>query len=148
MAIDFDAITVALAARFAPGVVTPPTGYDNIRLSTGNLPGQMTPLPTVLTFPEGGEFTALPGKRDSTHSFVHRFYYNQTGDLERDTIALRKWLTVLVYQLQGAAQLGGTVTSAKVIGYTVAVLSYAGLEYTGIELRSEVIVNEPWAAVA
>ena len=147
---DFDAITVALAGRFAPAQVTPPTGYDNIRVSTGNLPGQMIPLPAVLVFPEGGEFdhTRGIGKRDSDHAFVVRFYYNQTGDLERDTVALRKWLTVLVDQLKLSMQLGGIVTAARIESYTVGVFPYAGLQYTGIELTVRVVVNEPWAAVA
>jgi hypothetical protein len=149
MSIDFDAITVALALRFDPSTVTPPTGgYDNIRVSTGNLPNQMTPLPTVLVFPENGTLTYVPSKRDSDHIFVVRFYYNQTGDLARDTVSLRKWLTVLVDQLKNATQLGGTVTYARVEGYTVGTFTYAGLEYSGVELTVHVKVNEAWAAVA
>lgn len=146
---DFDAITVALALRFDPSTVTAPAGgYDNIRVSTGNLPNQMTPLPTVLVFPESGEFTAYPGKRDSLHQFVVRFYYNHTGDLVRDTVALRKWATILVDQLKVATQLGGTVTRATVDSWSMGVFTYAGLDYTGLELHVGVLVNEPWAAVA
>jgi len=147
---DFDAITVALAARFAPGVVTPPTGYDNIRVSTGNLPGQMVPLPAVLVFPESGDFHTKSkiGGRDSEHEFVVRFYYNQTGDLERDTVALRKWLGVLVDRLRGASQLGGTVSLARVMSWLIGVLPYGGLDYTGIELTVSVVINEPWEATA
>ena len=146
---DFDAITIALALRFDPSTVTPPAGgYDNIRVSTGNLPNQMVPLPAVLVFPEAGEFRSYPGKRDSTHRFIVRFYYSQTGDLARDTVALRKWLAVLVDQLKLAAQLGGIVTLARVDSYEVGTFPYAGLDYSGIELSVSVVVNEPWAAVA
>lgn len=145
---DFDAITVALAARFASGVVTPPTGYDNIKISTGDLPGQMLPLPCVLTFPVSGSFTHFPGKRDSRHEFIVRLYYNQTGDLERDVTALRRWLTVLVDQLKLSVQLAGIVTSAHVTGYNMGVLTYAGITYSGLEMNVSIVTNEAWAAVA
>ena len=145
---DFDAITVALAARFAPGATTAPTGYDPITISTGDLPEAMYPTPCVLTFPESGTFTHSPGKRDSVHTFTVRFYFNQTGDLERDMIALRKWLTVLVDQLRLASQLAGIVTQAKVLGWKAGILTYAGLPYSGLELSVMVNVNEAWSAVA
>jgi len=151
MAIDFDGITLALAARFAPAQITPPAGYDNIRTSTGNLPGQMVPLPAVLVFPESGDFeadTVKVGGRDSLHEFVIRFYYNQTGDLERDTVALRKWLGVLVDQLRGSVTLGGLVTSARISSWLIGLLPYAGLDYTGIELTVRVRINEPWSVTA
>lgn len=145
---DFDAINTALAARFAAAAITPPTGYDNVKISTGDLPTGMLPLPAVLVFPESGEFTAYPGKRDSEHSYVIRFYYNQAGDLERDMAALRKWLTVLVDQLKLSTQLGGIVTRASIIGWRVGMFEYTPNTYTGIELTCSILVNEAWAAVA
>lgn len=147
---DFDAITNAIAARFAPGVVTPPAGYPNIRTSTGNLPNQMVPLPAVLVFPESGDFHTAPkaGGRDSVHEFIVRFYYNQTGTLERDTVALRRWLTVLVDQLRASAMLGGIVTLARVESWLIGLLPYAGTDYTGIELTVRVTVNEAWSVTA
>lgn len=148
---DFDAITIALAARFAPAQVTPPAGgYGNVTVSTGNLPEGGLPPPFVLVFAESGEFTHYPGKRDSKHEFVVRFYYNQDGDMERDTIALRKWATVLVDQLKLSAQLGGIVTLANVTGWTIGKFGYPGSEvmFTGVELTVEIVVNEAWAAVA
>ena len=145
---DFDAINTALVARFAAAAITPPTGYDNVKISTGDLPTGMLPLPAVLVFPENGEFTHYPGKRDSVHTFIVRFYYNQNGDLERDTAALRKWLTVLVDQLKISTQLSATVTLAVVRSYTVGTFEYTPNTYTGIELTCELVVNEAWAAVA
>jgi len=144
---DFDAINTALVARFAASAITPPTGYDNVKIATGDLPTGMLPLPAVLVFPETGSFT-YTNKRDSIHEYVVRFYYNQNGDLERDTAALRKWLTVLVDQLKISTQLGGIVTMATVISYTVGVFDYTPAQYTGIELTVSVLVNEAWAAVA
>lgn len=145
---DFDAITTALAARFSAAQVTPPAGYDPITASTGDLPEGMLPTPCVLVFPAGGEFRHVPSKRDSSHMFTVRFYFNQNGDLERDTVALRKWLTVLADQLRLSAQLAGIVTAARIESYTVGVMTYATVDYTGLELNVRVIVNEPWTAVA
>lgn len=147
---DFDAITVALAARFAPAQVTAPTGYDPITISTGDLPEGLLPTPCVLVFPNEGAFDYEKGvgKRDGVHAFAVRFYFNQIGDLERDTVALRKWLTVLVDQLRLSSQLAGIVTSAKVTDWAIVILKYAGQEYTGIELTVRIVANEPWAAVS
>jgi hypothetical protein len=145
---DFDASAIALAARFAPAQVTPPTGYDNVRVSTADLPGQMTPLPTMLVFLDSGDFRTGNGTRQGGHDWLARFYYNQTGDLERDMVALRKWAGVLVDQLKLSVQLGGIVTSARVMSYQIGVLRYAGIDYSGIELRVHVVTDEGWAAAA
>jgi hypothetical protein len=157
---DFDAINTALVARFSPAQVTAPAGgYDPIRVATGDLPGQMTPLPTVLVFPESGVYEQkMGGKRDSTNTFIVRFYYNQVGDAERDFVALRKWLDVLSDQLRAAIQLGGLtwssgvrqgeVTRAKVDSWKIGVLTYAGVPYSGIELTVSVVVNESLVFVA
>jgi hypothetical protein len=110
----------------------------------------MTPLPTVLVFPSEGEIgpPTTGARRDSDSTFVVRFYYNQTGDLPRDTVALRKWLTILLTRLDGAVQLGGTVTLARITGWRLDILSYAGLEYTGIELTINVHNEEAVTVVA
>lgn len=155
----YDTINTALVARFNAANTTPPAGYDPIRVATGDLPGQMTPLPTVLVFPESGTFDQRgAGKRDSTNQFMVRFYYNQTGDAERDFPALRKWLEVLCDQLRGALQLGGVtwsngvrageVTRAVVTSWKIGVLTYANVQYTGIELTVSVLVNESLVMVA
>lgn len=157
---DFDAINTALVARFSAAQVTAPAGgYDNIRVATGDLPGQMTPLPTVLVFPVQGTYDQkAAGKRDSTNMFMVRFYYNQTGDAERDYVALRKWLDVLSDQLRASVQLGGLtwtsgvrqgeVTRAKVDDWKIGVLTYANVQYSGIELTVSVLVNESLTMVA
>lgn len=156
----FDAINTALVARFSAAQVTPPAGgYDNIRVATGDLPGQMTPLPTVLVFPVSGVYNQqMGGKRDSTNMFMVRFYYNQTGDAERDFPALRRWLDILSDQLVSSVQLGGLtwssgtrqgeVTRVKVDAWRIGILTYANLQYSGIELDVSVLVNESLTMVA
>jgi hypothetical protein len=146
---DFDAITSALAVRFGPTIVSPPAGYEAIRLSTADLPNQMTPLPTSLVFLDSGTFAHGPGsKRDSNHAFLVRFYYSEAIDITRDMVALRKWLTILVNALQGAVQLGGLVTSARIVTWRAGTLHYAGVDYSGLEFGVTVNVNEAWTPVA
>lgn len=141
---DFNAITVALVARFTAAAVTQPAGYDDVKLATADLPEGLTALPAILVFPSEGEFApqGTGARRDSDSTFVVRFYYNQAGDLERDSAALRKWLTVLVGQLDGAVQLGGIVTSARVVTWRLDMLPYADQQYPGIELTVNVHVEE------
>jgi hypothetical protein len=157
---DFDAINTALVARFSAAQVTAPAGgYDTIRTATGDLPGQMVPLPAVLVFPVKGTYDQKMGsKRDSTNIFTVRFYYNQTGDAERDFPALRKWLSILSDQLASSVQLGGLtwssgarqgeVTRAKVDDWMIGILTYANVQYSGIELTVSVLVNESLTMVA
>lgn len=148
---SFDAIVTAVAARFAPGVVTPPAGYRNISQSTGDLPNQLPKLPCVLVFLDSGTWTAFPSKRDGTHQLIVRFYFRQGGasDLARDMVGLRKWLDVLNTQLRGSTQLGGIVSSAWIGSWTIGRLEYeANSVYTGIEFGVSVVTNEGWAAVA
>jgi hypothetical protein len=148
--VDFDVIGTALAARYAPAQVTPPTGYDNIRGSAVDLPNQMLPLPAVLVFLDAGTFRTGNGTRLGGHDWFVRFYYNQTGDLERDMTALRKWNTVLADQLKASVQLGGSQYVARVTveSYQVGTMQYAKEDYSGIEYRVHVTTTEPWAATA
>jgi hypothetical protein len=145
---DFNAITVALAARYGPGTTTPPTGYDPITISTGYLPDQLLPTPCVLVTIDQGAFTHSPGKRDGIGNWIVRFYFNQIGDLERDMAALLAWGTVLVDQLKAASQLGGIVTQAKALTWKFGILEYANVKYSGIEFGVMINTNEPWAAVS
>jgi hypothetical protein len=90
--------------------------------------------------------------------FTVRFYYNQLSDLERDYVALRKWLDILSDQLRASVQLGGLtwssgtrqgeVTRAKVDGWKIGILTYANVKYTGIELAVSILVNESLVMVA
>jgi hypothetical protein len=147
---DFDAISTALAARFAAAQVTPPAGETNIRSSTGDAPNELGPLPFVLIVPVSGDFLTGNGTRTGGHDFLARFYLDQAAlaDFSRDLPRLRKWLTVLVDQLRTSVQLGGTVTTARLMSWRLGILQYAGLEYSGLELGIRVVTDEGWAAVA
>lgn len=149
MSTDFDAIGTALAARFAPGVVTPPTGLQNIRRSLIDLPNQLTMFPTVLVFPDAGELAEGNGSRLSTAEFLVRFYFARTTNLPRETNQCRKWLGVLLDQLAVGANLSGTpVQVARVMRWKIGVMPYGrrGVDYTGIELGVRCTLFEAWAA--
>jgi hypothetical protein len=145
---DVNAITIALAARFAAAQVTPPSGLQNIRSSTGSPPNQLPATPCVIAFPIEGDFRTGQGTRLGAGQWIVRFYYAQTGDILRDSTALQKWSTVLVDQLKGAVQLGGIVARATVDHWKIGIVAYAGTDYSGIELTVEIVTSESWAAVA
>lgn len=145
---DYNAIATALAARYAPGQVTPPAGYGNIRTATAAPPNAMPSLPAVIVFHESSEFDYFPSKRDSGHDFAIHFYFAEAGDIARHTTALNKWLTVLVDQLRASTQLGGTVTLATITNAKSGQMSYGGRDYAGVILTAHVVVNEAWSAVA
>jgi hypothetical protein len=148
MALDFDAQAGAIAARFLAGALTAPTGYATIRSSTANPPGMIGPTPCVITTISDGSFVTGNGSRQGEADWHVRFYLDQTSDLERSEVALRKWLGVLVDQLKASAQLGGSVQLALVRGFKVGILTYAGIDYAGIELEVRTTTTEGWTATA
>src|SRR5678815_689158 len=146
---DFDAVAVALAARFAPAAVSPPAGgYVNVRSSSAYPTAALGPLPCVLVVADEGDFISGNGKREAGSEWLVRFYFSQTGTPEKDQKALLKWLTVLVDQTKAAFQLGGTVASAPVMGYRVGLLRFGEQDYSGIELTVHTEVHEAWLATA
>lgn len=143
---DVNAISTALAARFAPGQVVPPAGLTNVRKSTADLPQGLTQMPIVLVFPDSGALDTGGGTRAGLHRFVVRFYFGLARNLARETNGCRKWLTVLLDQLKtgGAVQLGGVVDNAEVADWRIGRMDYQGKTYAGIELGVNVTTSEGW----
>jgi hypothetical protein len=144
---DANAIDTAIAARYAPAQVTPPAGLGNIRSSSADLPNRLGPLPAMLVFPDSGAFPGSGGghgTRLGRHRRLARFYFARSKDLPRELNACRKWLTVLLDQLETGMQLGGAALVASVVDYRIATLPYGGIDHTGIELGIEVQTSEPW----
>lgn len=143
---DFDAVSTALAARYAPGVVVPPAGLQNIRKSVSDLPQGLGQMPIVLVFPDAGALDTGDGTRTGLHRFIVRFYFGLTRNLARETNACRKWLTVLADQLKagGAVQLGGLVANCELVTWRIGVMEYMGKRYSGIELGVDVTTTEGW----
>lgn len=145
---DFNAIAEAVAARYAPGQVTPPAGLDNVRQATADLPQAITKTPVVLIYPDSGELAPGNGTRLGEHRFLARFYFGLTRNLERETNACRRWLTVLVDQHGAAAQLAGLVAVVRTVDWRIGQMDYAGKTYTGIELGLQVVTSEAWTPTA
>jgi hypothetical protein len=146
---DLDAIAVALAARFAPGIATPPApgGLTDIREATANLPNALGMLPAVLVFTERGSF---PEQRSGTRlglvTFRVRFYLAGGVDLARDEVQLRQWTTVLVDRLKPAfVTLGGLVARIVVTDWSIGALRYVDDWYSGIELVCVASTSEAWS---
>lgn len=148
MAVDFDGITTAIAARYAPAAVTPPVGLTNVRRATGDWPNALGALPTVLVVPDQGAMDTGGGSRAGLHEWIVRFYlalYSTKG-VGRQMNACRKWLPILTDQLKtgGGVQLGGKADNAEVATWRMGVLDFAGRSYSGVELRIRVTTSEGW----
>lgn len=148
MTVDFDAIGTGIAARFAPGVVTPPAGLGNIRRSSIDLPNRLTVLPQVLVIPDQGELAPGNGSRLSEADYLVRFYFSVTRDLPRETNACRKWLGILIDQIRVGETVGASppVAVIRVRRWRFGILPYARTDYTGIELTLRATLTEAWAA--
>ena len=139
MSVPFLTIADALADRFKPANVTPPTGLRNISYATARLENNLANTPFVAIFPpEPGsvEVTINPGQRMTVIPFRVRFHFDRaSGDLSKNTVALYKWAEVLFDLLQTNAKLGtaGVMKSMPTSGPGFAVLPYAGVDYDGIE---------------
>jgi hypothetical protein len=147
---DFLAMADGLAARYDDGVVTPPTGYTNITLSTARLPNGLATLPAVLVFLENGEGTYIPDRRLGEHHFRVRFLYDKSsGDLRKEMVSLLKWLTVLWDQTHAATKLGVSgVMKALPTGYELGQFDYAGEHYDGFDILVTVWTEENVTLVA
>lgn len=146
-----DTIGAGIATRYTAANMPAPGGLPAIRLATANLPTALTRgLPAVLVFPDQGSMAAGNGTRRATLVYLVRFYLAVRKDLGRETAQLATWLPVLIGQHQAGLTLGlaPIVTAARTVGWRVGVLRYAGIAYTGAELRVEVETTIPWAATA
>lgn len=149
---DFNAVASAVAARFAAAAITPPSGEEDIALSTHELPDAIVHEPTVLVFPpEEVDIGYGPSLRKVRAEYPVRFYIYKVRDNARNAVLLNKWLTSLYAQLPATlAHLGLAtyVNSAVVDHMGIAALTYGGQEYHGIELTVVVNIGEGMTATA
>lgn len=142
---DVQAIAQALAARFAPANVTPPSGLQNIRVSTEYLPDFITSPPTVLVFPPEEQFSYTPGSRQSVQDWPIRFYEAQVTGPGRTVDRLYRWRSVLIGQLLDQTQLGESADGVAWVGIVAArigTLTYGDVEFQGIEMVARVRLAE------
>ena len=142
---DVQAIAQALAARFAPANVTPPSGLQNIRVSTEYLPDFIGAPPTVLVFPPEETFAYTPGSRQSVQDWPIRFYEAQVTGPGRTVDRLYRWRSVLIGQLLAQTQLGESADGVAWVGIVAArigTLTYGDVEFQGIEMVARVRLAE------
>jgi hypothetical protein len=137
-------IADALAARFAPGLVTPPAGLKNITAATSRPPNNIPNTPFVIAWPQSGDVTYTSAGREGEHSFDVCFYYSKAeADIPREYVALMSWLGVLLDRTHGQMQLGVTgVKKAIPMNWSIGVLTYAGTAYEAITLTVHVWTTE------
>ena len=145
---DYDAIAVALAARYAGGVTTPPkpAGLTDIRTSTADIPNTAPRGPCVLVFTDRGTLAGGNQTRIGLATYRVQFLLREGVDLARDESQLRRWLGVLVNRLAPAfCTLGGLVSRCEVAGWTLGAIRFAGKLYSGIELVVNARTDEAWS---
>lgn len=135
--IDDQAIAQAIATRFAAANVTAPSGEDNIRLSTEQLPDRIGPTPSVLVFPSEDEVHVTASTRHMRMVYPVRFYLYKTQDTPRQAARLNKWRKVLRAQLDSNTHLGleSYVATAEVTAVRAGTLVYAEEAFDGVELQ-------------
>ena len=138
-------IADALAARFASGVVTPPSGLKNITTATARPPNNIPNTPFVIAWAEGGDLIEGGGQVKGEHNFTITFYHSKAqGDIPRDYVEVLSWVGVLLGQLHGQTQLGlgALVPEAAIMGWALAAPVYAGDTYNAIDLAARVKTRE------
>lgn len=146
---DYLAIGDAIAARYASGLVTPPTvngaQLPNIALSTARPPNALVQSPSVVVWANRGDVIWTDGRRyDQPAEYLVNFYYApHEGDIPRESAALQAWLGVLLGQLRGQAKLGTAgVMKALPVSWQIGALDYAGISYAGITITIQVWTEE------
>lgn len=164
--VDFLSIGNALAARYGPLVVTPPTGESPIQrvglssLTLGTSSGVDRPVvlsrfPCVLVLPAGGTFTTGAGERAGHHDWLIRFFYRLFPDSTKHPAPLHAWLSQLV-NLPHLTDAQLVVSTVPLVSYVRVDawripeqgLTYAGTVYEGIELTVHTLTNEGWTPTA
>jgi hypothetical protein len=148
---DILVIADALAACYASGTLTPPTGYPAVRRSTARIPNAITMFPFVtVMLPDGTVGQGTTGVQFE-HNFQVRFWYaKHTADQARDMTALLAWLGPLLGATTGThTELGlndageqNVKSAVNERSYRFFVDTYAGSEFYGWELDIPVMVRD------
>lgn len=136
-------IASAIATRYSG--ITAPSGYDAIATSTHLLPGAISTTPTVLVFPPTSTIHYEPGAlMTSEVLFPVRCYFAEKSGPEQEAAILHAWYGLLLARLVGQFTLGlsPTVEWARVTESRAGTLTYAGIDYVGVELTVNVLVQE------
>lgn len=133
------AVGTALAARF--GSITPPAGYDAIRLATAFPPDAISAWPAVIVLPPDTSFSYSMNRQvDEVHIFTVRFLIPRSAGTDRGIKALYTWRDAIVEAAVGNQDLNiQGVISCLVTNVTMGDTSYGGDdELFALDLRTEV----------
>ena len=133
-------IADALAARYAPGLVTPPAGRKNITAATARPPNAIPNTPFVVAWADSGEVTFPPGVMLGEHEFKVTFYYSKSeADIPREYASLLDWVGILLAQLAGQTKLGVVgVKKAIPMHWEIGMARYADIMYEAITITVHV----------
>lgn len=149
---DFKAICTALAARYAPGTISTPTGAQAMRKAYGQAPHGLQFTPAVVVMPQDGTVIVDPGVlRGQPHRIDVNFYLSKSpGDIARVETQRQLWLPNLLSATFGQSKLGlaSVVMKAIPVSYEFTELPYGGEMYDGIVIHVEVYTSETITLVA
>lgn len=147
---DVRAVASAIAARYAPGVLSTPTGAAAIRSSSGLSPERIGAYPAMIVSSDEGTVRVGEGSRLITARWFARLYYSDaaSGDLERDITQLEDWTSVLLEAHKVSVQLGGLAAYVRTSSWKIGQLRFAGITYNGVELRLESVHTDGWQPTA
>jgi len=149
---DSYAIADAIATRFSADNVTPPTGEEDPKIATAQLPEDISWFPTILV----GTPVMADANYNASRNRSFPLLYSVTLVLARSDGSARNakrvhdWVTAIYGQLGGQIQLGlsSYVTHAEVAGFRAGIVRYANTDYDGITFDVIVHISESYSPVA
>lgn len=142
---DSYAIATAIATRYSAANVTPPTGQDDPKLVTADLPEAISYFPSIIVSPprlDDANYTASKGTVLPLIYQVTLLLSRADGSPRRAKL-VHDWVTALYKQLSPQIQLGlAYVALAQMVAFRAGTVRYAGEEYDGITWDVRVLVSE------
>ena len=148
--IDFYGICNALAARFAPGTITTPSGAKAMRPASGQIPKSAPVVPMVFVEATDGTVIAQDGNAwlHEMHVDVVFLTSKRQGDPVREDAERQRWLPTLLAATEGqlkvgvGAQPGYEVLKVIPTGWRWAEEGVTGQLYDAIRTHWSIYVNE------
>jgi hypothetical protein len=143
--LDVASIASAVAGLWAPSGITPPTGLDNVSLSTHLLPKAIVTTPTMLIKPPIGTFEYGPGgKMRGSLDFPAEFYMIEGADIPASATKLYAWYAVLFARPESSYDLD--LATSGVVQVTISdsrmgTLTYNSADFVGIAFTVNVLVS-------
>ena len=145
-------IATAIATRFAAAAVTPPTGQEDVKVSTADLPESIAVFPTILVLPPVMADATYNASRSRSFDLTYPvvLLLSASDGTPRRAKAVHDWATAIYGQIGGQLQLGlsSYVAVAYVTGFQAGSVTYAGAQFDGIRFEVLVRINEAYTPAA